>query len=200
MLQERPRLLLRWNKLTEHVKFRPLARITARRNDPPPRALPRAPATHGRRVQESSDHSRIRSGAIIVSNKWKPEDISGKTKGETWGGGGWSTWRREGQERRMKMKPADTSAGWTVAGPGQGLPLSRVSLGPSAESSHAATCVRRGDAGAMGNRPVKKLFQTTAASPKVLETQRLSFLIITLWTLGNIFGLRFQLLRKVSTL
>lgn len=37
----------------------------------------------------------------------------------------------------------------------------------------------------MGNRPVNKLFQTTAASPKVLETQRLSFLIITLWTFGK---------------
>lgn len=88
----------------------------------------------------------------------------------------------------MKMKRPTPLQGWTVAGSGQGLPLSRVSRGLSAESSHAATRVRRGDAQAMGNRPVNKLFQTTAASPKVLETQRLSFLIITLWTFGNISG------------
>lgn len=60
-LQERPRLLLGWNKLTEHVRFRPSARISARRNHPGP------PATHGRRLQESSSPSRISSAAATLT-------------------------------------------------------------------------------------------------------------------------------------
>lgn len=90
-------------------------------------------------VQESSRHSRI-SAAATLSNKWKPEDSSGKTKktrarlgGRTAGTDG----RRDGDEDEEEEEEAlaPLLQGRTVAGPGQRLPLSRVSLGLRAKAA-----------------------------------------------------------------
>lgn len=90
-------------------------------------------ATHGRRVQESSRHSRISAAAVTLSNKWKPEDSSGKPKKRSTGLEDERLGKKDAgtamKMRRRRGSQALLLQGRTVAGPGQRLPLSHVSLG-----------------------------------------------------------------------